>query len=436
MALRDVLPKFLRPGRRPAAPQRDTVPTPNFQNYLIQGAARNRTITKPTPRNLRRFSTTPYARRAINAIKNPIAMLDWEVVPVRGVELNSELQRQIDVTTRCLERPNLDDSFRSMTEAVLEDILCGAGALEVQLGQADRPLWLFPADGLSIRINPQWKGDSTQPRYAQNIGRGEAIPLRNEELIYFKPNPSTHTPFGLGPLEVAFESISRQLGVGEFAGNVASNSRPGVMLDLGENASLDTILAFRAYWTNQVEGEGQMPIVSTKGGSVMRMYPDGDDALYLKYQDFLKAEIAAAFDLSPMSLGVERDVNRSTADVMAERDTEQAVKPMADLYASHLSREGIQGRLGFSQLELVFPELRTEDESALATTFGKDYVNNSETPNEHRARRGMAPHPSVFADMLKCEADIAIAAARGAAQVLDPNLPDANPAPPTPPPEA
>ena len=414
--------KRLRPGRRPNEPQRDTVATPNWLNVLALGNGPTRTVTKPTPRNLRRFATTPYARRAINSIKNPIAMLDWEVVPVRGVELNSELERQIAVVTRCLDRPNTDDSFRSMTEQVLEDIICGAGALEVQLGGDGRPLWLFPVDGLSIRLNPSWNGDTTTPRYAQEVGRGDVIPLRNEELIYFRPNPSTHTPFGLGPLEVAFTSISRQLGVGEFAGNVASNARPSVMINIGKGASTEQVAAYRAYWTNDIEGQGKTPIGSHDGAEVMRLFPDGDSALYLGYQDFLKAEIAAAFDLSPMALGVERDVNRNTAEVMADRDMNHAIKPMADLFASHITREAIQGRLGFSQLELSFPALDAEDETALADNYVKEYKNNAVTPNIYLKRKGLPPLDSEFGDLLFCEADLASKAAQGAKQVLDPKL--------------
>jgi hypothetical protein len=391
----------------------------------MQRQATARPYIKPTPVNLRNFSRTPYARRAINAIKNPVAMLEWEVAPIRGVKENAELARQIAVAQFCLERPNHDDSFRSLLEQVLEDVMCGAGAIEHQLsGDASRPLWLWPCDGLSIQIYPGWAGDPAEARYAQMLGYGAQVAsqLRNDELIYIKPNPSTATPFGLGPLEVAFNSVSRLLGVGEFAGNVTSNQRPSIMIDLGEGASVDATLAFRSYWTSDIEGQGKVPIVATKGGEVRRLYPEGDDGLYLAYQDFLKAEIAAAFDLSPMALGVERDVNRNTAEVMEKRDMDHAVKPMATLVASAITREAIQGKLGFSQLRLRFPELEAEDEGVLAETYAKDYENNATTPNEYRERRGLPPLATKFGDLLKVEADLAVKAAQGAAVVLDDQL--------------
>jgi hypothetical protein len=68
-------------------------------------------VYKPTPRNLRYFSLNPYARRAINAIKNPIAMLEWEIAPKAGIEMNKELERQIEIATFCIEHPNNDDTM-------------------------------------------------------------------------------------------------------------------------------------------------------------------------------------------------------------------------------------------------------------------------------------------------------------------------------------
>lgn len=419
MAPLDFLKRF-RPGRRRNEPARDTQVYPQLLG-LMQRQATARPYIKPTPTNLRNFSRTPYARRAINAIKNPIAMLEWDVVPVRGVKENATLKAQAEVVKTCLGSPNNDDSFRSLLEQVVEDITHGAGAIEHQLsGDKARPLWLWPVDGLSIQLYPAWSGDPAEARYAQMLGYGSQVvsQLRNDELMYIKPNPSTATPFGLGQLEVAFVTISRLLGVGEFAGNVSSNQRPSIMIDMGEGAAVDATQSFRVYWENEIEGQGKVPIVGTKSGKVHRLYPEGDEGLFLAYQDFLKAEIAAAFDLSPMTLGVERDVNRNTAEVMEKRDMDHAIKPMAMLVASYITREAIQGRLGFSQLRLTFPELEAEDEGVLAETFAKDYQNNAATPNEYRERRGLPPSASPFADMLKVEADMHVKAAQGAGEVL------------------
>lgn len=431
-----------RRGRPPLEPRRDTVVYPNLVQQVAGIQTRKRLAYKPTPRNLRWFSKNPYARRAINSVKGPVSMLEWEIAPKLGVEMNSELERQIKVATYCLEYPNHDDTMRTFLEQVVEDMLLGAGAAEMQMG-ADpaRPLWLFPTDGLTIQVYPGWDGNEPdKARYAQIIGYGNyagtpsggsVINLRNDELMYIRPNPSTATPFGLGPLEIAFSTISRILGVAEFSGNVATNSRPSIGLDLGDGGTDQALGAFRAYWRNEVEGQGNMPIFAmtstsndgkTRGPSVVRFYPEGDDGLYLKYQEFLQRELAAAFDISPQNLGLERDVNRSTGEVSSERDTRQAIKPHAHAVQEHISREAVKGKFGFSQLEFKFKGIEAEDELNIAKVYETEYRNNAVTPNDYRLRRGWKPLEHQFSDLLRADVEIATAAARGTAIVDDEDL--------------
>ena len=97
-------------------------------------------LPKCTPYNLRRFAETPIARKAINTIKDRVAGMRWRVQPKNGRNLE-ELPggaERIRVLTDNLDAPNSDDSFRSLAEQVLEDVIVGGfGALEVQL--ADDP---------------------------------------------------------------------------------------------------------------------------------------------------------------------------------------------------------------------------------------------------------------------------------------------------------
>jgi hypothetical protein len=415
-------------GRRPKQPERDTIPFPNLIQ-IGQQRVGQRILWKPIPKNLRYFARTPYARRAINAIKNPIAMLEWEIVPMPGVKTSPELERQIEVANRCLESPNQDDDFRSFREQVIEDILVGAGAIEKQpSGDALRPLWMWPVDGLSIQMYPGWGGGKNEARYCQSVGYGSytgggpTVMLRDDELIYLRPNPSTATPFGFGPLEVAFNTISRQLGVADFSGNVASNARPSILLDMGKGADAQALAAFRSYWQTDIEGQGKVPIVATDGGEVQKLYPDGDDALFLKYQEFLKVELATAFDLSPQNLGVERDVNRNTSEVAAERDRDQAIKPWAILFAAHITRGALHRGLGFYQLMLRFPGLDPSDEDVNSQVFEREFRSNAITPDEYREKRGMAPMDGDWGDKTWADVQIAMAAARSAATVLDPDI--------------
>jgi len=425
----DIFKRF-RPGRKRGIPQRETDIYPRLQMMLAGQPTQNkRPVFKPTPWNLRAFSRNPYARRAINAIKNPIANLEWEVVPIKGVDPNSEINRQIEIVTNCLKMPNLDDNWSSFVERIFEDIFCGAGCFEMQIGSdAQKPLWLYPVDGLSIQLYPMWDGNPKQPKYCQVPGYGtiagnvSGVDLRADEICYIAPNPCTSNPFGMGQLEVAFNTISRVIGATEYAGNLASNAKPSTILNLGSNIDQAGLDKFRAWWTAEVEGLGKMPLMANKDAEALKLTPDGDDALFLKWQEVQKSEIGTSFDLSPQNFGIERDVNRNTAEVGEDRDWDMAIKPNAKLFSRKINSDCIQGKLGFTQIEFRFVGLDREDEESQANIYDKFYKINVFTPNQIREKIGEEPNDDAWADMVFADTQIAMQAARGSALIDDPDL--------------
>lgn len=424
----DRVAQMIWAGRMRHQPARDTTPYAKLMSLGGQQYSNNRSLPKPTPANLRRFSRTVYARRAINRVKNSVAALKWEVGVKAGVKENAELRRQIEQVTMCLAKPNSDDSFRTLLEQVVEDMLvCGAGCIEQEIGgQALRPLWMWPVDALSIEIYPAWSGGKNEPRYAQTMGYGNAggvhgIPLLNDQLIYIRKDPSTDNPFGVGCLEVAFASINRLLGTAAFAGNVAGNSQPANLLWF-KGMDSNTLDRFREWWRNEVEGQGITPLIGGDDAKALPLRGTTDDALYLKYQEFLIREIATAFEISPGNLGVEADVNRSTAEVAEERDWSGAIAPTATNVAAHINREAIEGRLGYSQIEFRFLGIDREDEELLSKIHETYYGTNVLTPNEIRERMGLKPSKSEWADLCHADVEIAQIAAKGVGQNLDADL--------------
>lgn len=414
-------------GRTRKIPGRETTAYARLMNLGSVRYQKDRPLIKPTPANLRMFSRTVYARRAINRIKGAIAMLHWEIAPKADVKMSSEIKRQIAIATACFQRPNNDDSFRTLIEQAIEDyLIAGAGAIEQEIGaDAARPLWMWPVDALSIQIMAGWNDDRNEARYVQALGYGNiggisGIPLRNDQLIYVRKDPNTENPFGYGCLEVAFNSINRQLGTADYAGNVASNGQPENLLQF-TGLDPNNLDRMRDWWRNEIEGQGQTPLLGGDELKVHKLRGASDDALYLKYQEFLLREIATAFELSPQNLGVEADVNRNTSEVADDRDWDGAIIPAATNFAAHLTREAIEAKLGFSQIEFRFLGLDREDELNLAKVFETEYKNNCMTPNEYRARKGMPPLDSEWGDLPFVDAQIAMGAAKGAKQV-DPDL--------------
>ena len=357
-----------------------------------QGAA----VPKPTPANLRKFAETPIVRRAINAIKDRVVAMDWQVRLKRtyAVGEGENAAERLQVLRRCLEEPNAGDSFRTLLEQVLEDVIVGGfGAMEMEAtGDEARPLQLWPVDGATIHVDAKWEGDSTKPRYAQSTGKrgtGAMVPLMDDELMYVRLNPRTHTPFGLGKLEVAFETVNQFLSANRYAGRLASNSVVQYALWLNETTPAQHDRLIR-WWQDEIEGTGRVPLLSCEQKPEVLRFAGGTDAdLRLQWQEFLIRMVANAFDLPPMLLGLQHDVNRSTAGEMADEAFQAAIVPIARLMAEHITRDVIAKRLGWNEFEFVFNDLESRDEMEEVTIQTKLLAAGVLTVDEVRAMRGL-----------------------------------------------
>ncbi len=378
-------------------------------------------MPKPTPYNLRRFSETPVARRAINCIKDRIAGMRWRVQPRQGYSLESIPYgpERVRILTSNFECPNPEDSFRSFSEQVLEDIIVGGyGAVEVQMSPKweetspegtslhlsrtggapvpaltltpSLPLVMWPVDGSSIRMNLEWDGSPTSQRYVQvSDSSNSKIELDDDELIYIRLNPRTHTPFGLGRLEVAFETINAFLGAHRYAARLASNSVVQYALWL-QDLSPEHHERLIRWWQDEIEGTGKVPILSVESKPEVLRFGGGTDAdLRLQWQEFLLRVVASAFDLPPFYLGVERDVNRTTAEEMNDLAFRQAIVPTARLFAEALTRGAIAKRLGWNDLEFVFADVDATDPLEEAQIQEILLRNGVLTVNEVRRMRGL-----------------------------------------------
>ena len=363
-----------------------------FRTTGVQNA-----LPKPTAANLRRFAETPVARRAINCIKDRIACMDWQIEVRRGAGedvVGDRVQRTASLT-KALDTPNECDSFRTMIEQVIEDTLVGGfGAAEIEIGDADSPVRLYPVDGASIQVNANWKGDPNEPRYAQitgKLGKEALLPLRDDELMYVRLNSRSHTPFGLGKVEVAFESISHFLQAHRYASRLASNSVVQYALWLNERTPEQHERLTR-WWHDEVEGSGRVPVLSSEQKPEVLKFAAGTDAdLRLEWQQFLLTMIANAFDLPAMMLGVAQDVNQSTASELADEAFQNAIVPLAKLIADHITRDVIVKRLGWEDLRFAWTDLESRDEMVEVDIQTKLLAAGVLSVAEVRAMRGLAP---------------------------------------------
>jgi HK97 family phage portal protein len=341
-----------------------------FAPFRGAGGGSQGALPKPTAANLRRFAETPVVRRAINCTKDKIACMGWQIVTAAGAgrETAGDRAERARALTRAFAQPNATDSFRTLIEQVIEDTLVGGfGAAEIEAtGDALRPVELYPVDGATIQVNEMWTGDANDPRYAQVTARSGAersIALRDDQLMYVRLNPRTHTVFGLGKVEVAFETISQFLQAHRYAGRLASNSVVQYALWLNERTPEQHERLIR-WWQDEVEGTGRVPVMSSEQKPEVLRFAGGTDAdLRLQWQEFLVTMIANAFDLPPMLLGQTQSVNKAAAGEYGDEAFQSAVVPMAKLIADHLTRDVIAKKLGWDDLRFEWTELESRDET-------------------------------------------------------------------------
>jgi HK97 family phage portal protein len=379
--------------------ERKTAMLPSILSpYRPAGRPGQNALPKPTAANLRKFAETPVVRRAINVVKDKIASMDWQVKVRRGYSdvTVEDAEARMKVLRQCLEEPNASDSFRVLWEQVLEDLLVGGfGAVEMEAtGDLERPFHLWAVDGATIQIDTKWDGDPNKPRYAQATGRmgqESLVPLLDDELMYLRLNPRTYTPFGLGRLEVAFETVNQFLSASRYAGKLASNSVAQYAIWLNEATPEEHDRLIR-WWQDEIEGTGRVPFLSCEQKPEVIQFAGGTDAdLRLQWQETLIRMIANAFDLPPMLLGVASDVNKSTAGELADEAFQSAVIPVAKLLAEHITRDLFAKKLGWREFEFCFNDLESRDdmeELQIQTTLLQAGVL---TVDEVRAMRGLGP---------------------------------------------
>ncbi|HUZ96714.1 MAG TPA: phage portal protein [Edaphobacter sp.] len=381
-----------------AVGERKTSMLPSIFTPYQAGRTGQSALPKPTPANLRKFAETPVVRRAINVVKDKIASMDWQVRVRRGYDAASvaDATARLNALRLCLEEPNAADSFRVLWEQVLEDLIVGGfGAVEMEAtGDAARPFHLWAVDGATIQIDSKWDGDPSKPRYAQatgQLGREGLIPLLDDELMYLRLNPRTHTPFGLGRLEVAFETVNQFLSANRYAGRLASNSVVQYALWLNEATPEQHDRLIR-WWQDEIEGTGRVPLLSCEQKPEVLRFAGGTDAdLRLAWQEMLIRLIANAFELPPMLLGLQTGLTRSTAGEMADEAFQSAIIPVAKLLAEHITRDLFAKKLGWREFEFCFNDLESRDETEevqIQTTLLKAGVL---TIDEVRQMRGLAP---------------------------------------------
>jgi hypothetical protein len=208
------------------------------------GFDKKTTAMKPNAQTLRHFAKGAIPRRAINLIKNTVLGLPYEISatnPTDAKDYSIQKQQILNV----INRPNSGSNYNDFWGGIIEDILTGdCGTFEiVRNGDAVKPISLYQIDGFTIEFVKGWKGEPSDTRFAQIQGSDREY-FKDEQLAYIKLNSFSHTPFGLSPIESAFDYINYLLNTQSYAGIASGKAIPKFILSLGETLDERKVEAF------------------------------------------------------------------------------------------------------------------------------------------------------------------------------------------------
>jgi hypothetical protein len=380
----------------------------------------NTPVQKNSPISLRQFSRTPVPARAINLIKAGLLALPWDVqiIEGKGDANDPDVVARIQIARDCLNKPNNDNSFRDMCEALLTDFLVfGMGVAEVQANPFDdRPVLFWPTDASTIQMVPLWTEQhaDTMPRYAQTNPINPAAPtlLFDEELMVIRDNISTDTPFGTGCLEIAYQSVSYLLSAQRMAGIAGADQLGRTLFWWAGTIAPSSMADMRSYLQGELEGMARIGMVG--GGpkpDVIEVKPTSADDLLLPWHEMLIRMIALSFNMSAMALNVTNDVNRAVGTVLSDMDFRTAIVPVAKRFQESFTRRIIHRQMGFSDLQMVFLGTEDPDLESKLEMLTSLYGSSGETPNGMRKALGMKPLSTPFADLPQIEMILVQAAA-------------------------
>ena len=338
-------------------------------------------------------------------IRDGVLAQKWSIKPVKeGHKLPMHALKAVE---NIIKQPNPIDGYRAFWGQIIDEALVGDnGAAEIVFdGDLNKPLNLYPVNGFSLEHVKGFFTDPTYPRFCQVTEGYKRAYLDDRDIFYLQRTKTTDTPFGLSPLEAAFNELQALFDAEGYAHRQASNAFPKNALNLGEDVDEQSLLRFRKYFQEEVYGYGQTPILGgSKGANSIAIGVENDDGLFLEWQKHLITVIALAFSVDPKKLGQGSNTDRSTVEEQNESLLSDAIRPYCLLMQDEINKKIIK-RLGLA--DVMRFEFCFEDTLAQQTVKQKmlteQWVNGGITLKEYREGLGKETLGSEYDEMTQAE---------------------------------
>jgi hypothetical protein len=361
-------------------------------------------------RDLKTLSESVLPSRAIRFIRNAVSSLDYGVQLKKINRKDKELQKQlspvIDKILGVFDNPNTtDDDLQSFIAQIVEDVLVfDAGAWEYVEKPKFIPnnnlLAMETVPGFSLANKLDWDGNPQKPRWMQLMDDGRTgEQFLDSEIEYLSMRKRSWTPFGLSPLETVIDIMEAWLGITSYQRRVASEAYPPMLLNL-QGQDQTQLNLVRSWWENEIKGRATPGFIGwPEDIQAIDMKPGGDTMLMLAYQEMLVRTVSYAFDLKPLDFSIERDVNRTTAEVQRVSSLRDGPKTLARMIQQKMNQRVLPKLAQMLNEPLVLKceffwlNIDPADDKAQAETYKVLVDSEIMLPDEARAELDLEQRP-------------------------------------------
>ena len=382
-------------------PLRRLLPNQTYSSWVPPTDKHKSVLPKnPNIRQLRNFSRDPIVRRAITIVQDTLARQPYRISVIGG---RGKHTKEIEIIKNIIENPNLIDSRNSFTKRLIDDaMVLDAMCAEVAKCRSNKqPVYLYPVDGSTIQmVVPYDYTDDESVRYMQNQTDGMKY-FTAKDIAYLQRNYFTYQPYGLSPIQVAYQYIRYYLDSTEQANDKATNATAEFLISLGDGVTEEQRNSFCEYMKNEIEGTGHIPVVAgSKNLETRQIKAINSDGLYLQWMDKLTQIVGVAFGIPPEKLGMVVANDRSTGEDQENAMIQELIKPYAcmleDLYNKYvIDTMGLGGVLKF---EFIFEDSERQ-KTAKSKRIVDEYYKGVITENEVRKMMGYEESSSSYANM-------------------------------------
>ncbi len=355
-----------------------------------------------TPRNYQSLTEEGYQKnvivyRCVSLIARGIGSVPWLIY-----ESDQELENH--ELLNLLRTPNPQQAGAAFMESLVGYLLLsGNGYVEAVLNHRDEPVELYTLRPDRVQIVPGANGMPMAFEY-QAGGQTKRIPCNpltgQSPILHLKNYHPLHDWYGMSPIEVAARAIDQHNAVGAHNLSLLQNGgRPSGALTLKPTNHMSPLTDqqrenLRHDLKHVYEG-------SNNAGRIMILEGDFDwkemglspkDLDFLEGKNISAREIAQAFGVPPMLVGVHGDATFANYKEARLHLWEDTILPLLELIVAEFnlwfaSFYGSEVRLSFDSDAI--PALVARQESKWAKVMAADFL----TINEKRQAVGYSPLP-------------------------------------------